>query len=66
MKNERRNTFKCRGKLQKMGVMYIHSPKIPCTSPYFPKKKFKKIAKIAKKGAARSLSNYGLQLTGNR
>jgi hypothetical protein len=29
MKNGRLNTSKCRGKLQKMGVLYTHPPKKP-------------------------------------
>jgi hypothetical protein len=28
MRNGRFNTSKCRGKLQKMGVLYTHSPKM--------------------------------------
>jgi hypothetical protein len=36
------NTSKCRGKLQKMGLLYTHSPKSPGPFPKLPKKKFKK------------------------
>jgi hypothetical protein len=32
MKNERFHLPKCRGKLQKMEVLYIHSPKMPSPS----------------------------------
>jgi hypothetical protein len=39
MRNGRFNTSKCRGKLQRMGVLYTHSPKSPGPSPFFPKKK---------------------------
>jgi hypothetical protein len=39
MRNGRFNTFKCRGKLQKMGVLYIHSPKILGPFPKLPQKK---------------------------
>jgi hypothetical protein len=45
MTNGRFNTSKCRGMLQKMGVMYIHSPKALAHSPNFQKKSKKKIAK---------------------
>jgi hypothetical protein len=41
MRNGRFNTSKCRGKLQKMGVLYTHSPKLPSPSSNFliiPKK----------------------------
>jgi hypothetical protein len=44
MRNGRFNSSKCRGKLQKMGVLYTHSPKSPGPFPKLPKKiKFKKI-----------------------
>jgi hypothetical protein len=55
MKNGRFNTSKCRGKVQKMGVLYIHSPKMSGPSPNFlitskkqVKIKFKKPKKIEK------------------
>jgi hypothetical protein len=35
MTNGRFNTSKCRGMLQKMGVMYTHSLQIPRPSPNF-------------------------------
>jgi hypothetical protein len=38
MRNGRFNTSKYRGKLQKMGVLYIHSPKSPGPLPKIPKK----------------------------
>jgi hypothetical protein len=38
MRNGRFNTSKCRGKLQKMGVMYTHSPKMPGSSSKLPQK----------------------------
>jgi hypothetical protein len=31
------STSKCRGKLQKLGVLYTHSLKSPSTSPKLPK-----------------------------
>jgi hypothetical protein len=37
MRNGRYNTSKCRGKLQKMGVLYTHSPKIHGMFPKLPK-----------------------------
>jgi hypothetical protein len=48
MRNGRFNTSKCRGKLQKMGVLYTHSPKSPGPFPKLPKKK-KINKKISKK-----------------
>jgi hypothetical protein len=38
MSNGRLNTSMCRGKFQKMGVLYTHFPKIPSPFPNFPKK----------------------------
>jgi hypothetical protein len=38
MKNGTFNTSKYRGKLQKMGVLYTHSPKSPSPFPKLPKK----------------------------
>jgi hypothetical protein len=35
------STSKCRGKLQKMGVLYTYSPKSPGPSPKLPKFHFK-------------------------
>jgi hypothetical protein len=65
MRNGRFHSSKCRGKVQKMGVLYTHSPKMLGPSPNFlitPKIKSNQIKKIAKKerrqGAACSLSNY--------
>jgi hypothetical protein len=48
MKNGRFNPLKNRGKVQKMGVLYIHSSKMPGPSSNFlttPKKKNEKKAK---------------------
>jgi hypothetical protein len=42
------STSKCRGKLQKMGVMYTHSAKSPGPFPKLPKIHFLKIKKIQK------------------
>jgi hypothetical protein len=51
MKNGRLNTSKYRGKVQKMGELYIHSSKMLGPSPNFPKKpkKIRKNQKIGKK-----------------
>jgi hypothetical protein len=43
------STSKCRGKLQKMGVMHTHSLKSPGLSPKLPKILFFEIKKISKK-----------------
>jgi hypothetical protein len=48
MRNESCNTSKCRGKLQKMVVLYTHSPKMLGSSSKVPKKNFKKHKKIWK------------------
>jgi hypothetical protein len=48
MMNVRFHPSKYRGKVQKMGVLYTHSPKMPSPSPNFliiPKKKLKEIKK---------------------
>jgi hypothetical protein len=52
MRNGRIHPPKCRGKVQKMGVLYIHSPKMPSPSPNFlttPKKILKKTKKMKKR-----------------
>jgi hypothetical protein len=52
MRNERFHPSKCRGKVQKMGVLYTHSSKMPGPSPNFfikPKIKIKKIIKTRKR-----------------
>jgi hypothetical protein len=43
MRNGRFDTSKCRGKLEKMGVLCTHSPKSPGLFPKLPKKNLKKI-----------------------
>jgi hypothetical protein len=43
MSNGRFNTSKCRGKLQKMGVLCTHFSKMPGPSPHFHKKVINKI-----------------------
>jgi hypothetical protein len=48
MRNGRFDTSKCRGKLEKMGVLCTHSPKSPSPFPKLPKKNLKKIQKIQK------------------
>jgi hypothetical protein len=51
MGNGRFHLPKCRGKVQKMGVLYIHSPKRPDPFPKLPRKKQKpKKKKLKKKG----------------
>jgi hypothetical protein len=57
MKNGRLHSPKCRGKVQKMGVLYTHSPKMPGPSPNFliiPKKKIKIKIKNLEKGRLQS------------
>jgi hypothetical protein len=44
------STSKCRGKLQKMEVLYTHSPKSPGPSSKLPKIHFSKIKKSQKNG----------------
>jgi hypothetical protein len=56
MRNGTFNTSKCRGKLQKMGVLYTHSPKSRSPFSILPKKQVKKILKIAKNWESHSLS----------
>jgi hypothetical protein len=51
MRNGRFHPPKCRGKVQKMGVLYTHSPKMPGPSPNTKNKKLKN-PKNWKKGAA--------------
>jgi hypothetical protein len=46
------STSKCRGKLQKMGVLYIHSPKSPGPFLKLPKIHFSNIKKFQKIGTA--------------
>jgi hypothetical protein len=43
------NTSKCRGKLQKMGVLYTDSPKSPGPFPKLPQKNKKLNKKISTK-----------------
>jgi hypothetical protein len=53
MKNGRFHPSKCKGKVQKMEVLYIHSPKMPGPSPNFlvkPKLKIKKTKFFGKRG----------------
>jgi hypothetical protein len=57
MKNGRFNTPKCRGKLQKMGVLYTHSPKRPSLFLKLPSKNKNK--NNFKKGG-HSLTGQGL------
>ena len=48
MRNGRLNTSKYRGKLQKIGVLYIHSSKSPSPFSKFPKKSSKKFKNFKK------------------
>ena len=50
MRNGRFPPSKCRGKVQKMGVLYTHFPKT--LGPFFitPKKKLKNVKDMEKKG----------------
>jgi hypothetical protein len=45
VRNGRFDTSKCRGKLEKMGVLCTHSPKSPGPFPKLPIKNLKKIKK---------------------
>jgi hypothetical protein len=69
MRNGRFDTSKCRGKLEKMGVLCTHSPKSPSPFPKLPFKNLKKIKKFQKNGtrgrqatAGRHLDRVGLPL----
>jgi hypothetical protein len=73
MRSGRFHPPKCRGKVQKMEVLYIHSSKMPGLFPYFliilqKKKKLKKLERgeVGRKGPACSLSDYGLRPASNR
>jgi hypothetical protein len=73
MRNGRFNPSKCRGKVQKMGVLYIHSPKTSrpiLKLPHNTKHKSGKSKNYKKKGAskkaAHSLSNCGPRLASDR
>jgi hypothetical protein len=50
MRNGRFHLSKCRDKVQKMGVLYTHSPKRPDPFPKLPKKIEKKSKYLRKKG----------------
>jgi hypothetical protein len=50
MRNGRFDTFKCRGKLEKMGVLCTHSSKSPSPFLQLPIKDLKKIKNSKKKG----------------
>jgi hypothetical protein len=51
MRNGRFHPPKCRGKVQKMGVLYTHSPKMPGPPPNFlMTPKIKKIKNWKKRG----------------
>jgi hypothetical protein len=49
MKNGSLNTFKCRAKFLKMGVLYTHSPKMLGPYPDFQGKSKNKLKKLQKK-----------------
>jgi hypothetical protein len=56
MRNKRFHLSKCRGRVQKMGVLCIHSPKMPDPSSNFlirPKIKNKKAKKLEGRGGSR-------------
>jgi hypothetical protein len=50
IRNGRLHPPKCRDKLQKMGVLYTHSPKMPSPFPNNPKENLKKSKKMEKGG----------------
>jgi SET domain-containing protein len=66
IRNGRFHPSKCRGKVQKMGVMCTHFPKMSGPNFLIILQKKKKTKKIGKRGGGREptciLSNYGLQL----
>jgi hypothetical protein len=64
MRNGRFNPPKCRGKVQKLRVLYIHSSKIPSPSSNFliTPKKSEKNPKIAKKGRLQGSSLQSVRL----
>jgi hypothetical protein len=69
MRNGRFHPSKPRGKVQKMGVLYIHSPKNVRPIPKLPQKTKTKLSKNQKDwkkgGSARSLLDYGLRPAGD-
>jgi hypothetical protein len=52
MRNGRFDTSKCRGKLEKMGVLCTHSPQMPRSTSAFQKKNSKKSKKFKNSAAA--------------
>jgi hypothetical protein len=56
MRNERFDTSKCKGKLEKMSTLRTHSPKSHGPFPKLPIKNLKKIKKIQKKGTKLTMS----------
>jgi hypothetical protein len=63
MRNGRFHPPHCRGKDQKMGVLYTHSPKMLGVSPNTKNKKIQKVGKKGgDKGQIHSLSDCGLWL----
>jgi hypothetical protein len=61
MRNGRLNTSKCRGKLQKMEVLYTHLPKCQA-HPHNTKKKGKKKSKKCKKRGAAGKDPQSIRL----
>jgi hypothetical protein len=64
MKNGRFHPSKCRGKVQKLGVLYIHSSKMPGPSPNFliTPKKSKRKKKITKRGRRQGKTLQSIRL----
>jgi hypothetical protein len=60
------STSKCRGKLQKMGVLYTHSPKSPGPFPKLPKIHFLKIKKFQKNWDSRTGPGVNPRPAGDR
>jgi hypothetical protein len=60
------STSKCRGKLQKMGVLYTHSPKSPGLFPKLPKIHFFKIKKFQKNWDSLTGASVDPWLAGDR
>ena len=65
MRNGRFHPSKCRDKVQKMGVMYTHFPKIAGQSFTTPKKILKNQKFGKKGGTTHSLSDYKPWLVGD-
>ena len=66
MRNGRFHPPKCRGKLQKMGVLHIHSPKRLGPFSKLPKKVYKNSKKFKKGGTEFDRAKAAPRLAGDR